>query len=100
MEATLRMTHDKMAYTLTDRGTFLALGEQLDLVPVFESDDLLQNPYSVIVVNPARHAHVKYLESMRLLAWLTSREGQALIGAFRKEGEILFHPTAVPIMEK
>jgi tungstate transport system substrate-binding protein len=96
MEATLRIAHEKMAYTLTDRGTFLALGKQMELVPVFESAGVLENPYSIIVVNPARHGHVKYIESMRLLAWMTSPEGQALIGAFKKEGEVLFHPTAVP----
>jgi len=100
MEATLRIAHEKQAYTLTDRGTFLAVGAPMDLVPVFESDARLENPYSIIVVNPARHSHVKYLASMRLLAWMTSREGQALIGAFRKEGEILFFPTAVPMKEK
>jgi tungstate transport system substrate-binding protein len=96
MEATLRIAHEKTAYTLTDRGTFLAVGKQLDLVPVFESAAMLENPYSIIVVNPARHGHVKYLESMHLLAWMTSPEGQALIGAFKKEGEVLFHPIAVP----
>ena len=57
-------------------------------------------PYSIIAVNPDRHGHVEYIEAMRLIAWITSPEGQAMIGAFRKEGEILFHPTAVPIEEK
>jgi len=96
MEATLRIAHEKMAYTLTDRGTFLTLGKQMDLLPVYESDTVLENPYSIIVVNPARHDHVKFLEAMRLLAWMTSPEGQALIGTFKKDGEVLFHPTAVP----
>ena len=100
MEATLRIAHEKEAYTLTDRGTFLAVGEQMELVPVFESDDMLENPYSIICVNPARHGHIKYLEAMRLLAWMTSQEGQALIGAFRKDGEVLFHPKAKPLQEK
>ncbi len=96
MEATLRIAHEKRAYTLTDRGTYLALGQQLDLVPAYEGDAALENPYSMIVVNPARHDHVKFDESMCLLTWMTSREGQALIGAFRMKGEVLFHPTAVP----
>jgi tungstate transport system substrate-binding protein len=100
MEATLRMAHEKRAYTLTDRGTFLALRKQLDLAPGFESDAVLENPYSIIVVNPALHGHVKYLEAMHLLAWLTSPEGQALIGAFRVDGEVLFHPLAVPSKEQ
>jgi len=100
MEATLRIAHEKQAYTLTDRGTYLALGDQLELVPVYEGDVNLDNPYSIIVVNPARHDHVNYLEAMQLLAWLTSPAGQELIGAFRKAGEVLFHPAAVPIEEK
>jgi tungstate transport system substrate-binding protein len=95
MEATLRIAHEKRAYTLTDRGMFLALGKQLDLTAAYESDTVLENPYSMIVVNPARHDHVKYQESMRLLTWMTSSEGQVLIGAFRLEGDVLFHPTAV-----
>ena len=96
MEATLRIAHEKKAYTLTDRGTFLALGQQLELMSAYESATVLNNPYSVIVVSPARHGHVKYLESMSLVAWMTSPEGQALIGKFKMEGEVLFHPTAVP----
>ncbi len=96
MEATLRIAHEKRAYTLTDRGTFLAVGKRLDLVPAYESDPGLENPYSIIAVNPARHGHVKYFEAMRLLAWITSPEGQDLIGAFRMAGEVLFHPTAAP----
>jgi len=96
MEATLRIAHEKRAYTLTDRGTYLAVGRKLDLVPLFEGDALLKNPYSIIAVNPARHRHVRYIEAMTLIAWLTSREGQAAIGSFRMEGEILFHPTAIP----
>jgi tungstate transport system substrate-binding protein len=96
MEATLRIAHEKKAYTLTDRGTFLALGHQLELMPAYESATVLNNPYSVIVVSPARHGHVKYLESMSLVAWMTSPEGQDLIGAFRMKGEVLFHPAAVP----
>ncbi len=96
MEATLRIAHEKKAYTLTDRGTFLALGKELDLLPAFEADARLENPYSIIAVNPARHKHVHYLEAMRLIAWLTSTEGQAVIGVFRVGGQILFHPTAIP----
>ncbi|MCP4572772.1 MAG: extracellular solute-binding protein [bacterium] len=97
MEATLRIAHEKEAYTLTDRGTYLALRGKMELVSAFESDAALDNPYSIIVVNPARHRHAKYAEAMRLVSWITSQEGQDLIGAFRVEDEILFHPTAIPI---
>jgi tungstate transport system substrate-binding protein len=96
MEATLRIAHEKKAYTLTDRGTYLAVGKTLDLVPVCQGDATLKNPYSIIAVNPDRHRHVRYIEAMTLIGWVTSPEGQSLIGAFRKEGEVLFHPTAIP----
>lgn len=95
MEATLRIAHEKKAYTLTDRGTYLAVGKTLDLVPVCQGDATLKNPYSIIAVNPGRHRHVRYIEAMTLIGWVTSPEGQSLIGAFRKEGEVLFHPTAI-----
>jgi len=96
MEATLRIAHEKGAYTLTDRGTWLAVGGPLELVPLFQGDPLLDNPYSIIAVNPARYPAIRYMDAMILIAWLTSPEGQARIGAFRKQGQVLFHPTAVP----
>jgi tungstate transport system substrate-binding protein len=40
---------------------------------------------------------VKYIEAMELIAWLTSPEGQRLIGSFKQAGEVLFHPTAVTV---
>ena len=96
MEATLRIAHEKRAYTLTDRGTYLAVRKTLDLAPLCQGDSRLENPYSIIAVNPARHGHARYVEAMTLIGWITSPEGQSLIGAFRKEGEMLFHPTAIP----
>jgi tungstate transport system substrate-binding protein len=67
----------------------------LDLVPAYQGGAMLKNPYSIIAVNPARHRHVRYLEATILIAWITSPEGQTLIGSFRKQGEVLFHPTTV-----
>ena len=96
MEATLRIAHEKKAYTLTDRGTYMAVRKTVDLVPVCQGDATLENPYSIIAVNPARHGHVRYVETMTLIGWITSPDGQSLIGSFKKEGEVLFHPTAVP----
>ncbi len=100
MEATLRIADEKKAYTLTDRGTFLAMGTGMDLVPLCQGDPRLRNPYSIIAVNPARHPYVRYMEAMTLIAWITSPEGQARIGSFRVGGEVLFHPLAVPATGK
>jgi len=94
-EAMLRMAHEKQGYALTDRGTYISVREKLPLVPVYERDPQLDNPYSLIAVNPKRHRHVRHAEATKLISWLTSAEGQRRIGAFRVEGEVLFHPTAV-----
>lgn len=94
MEATLQMTKEKAGYTLSDRGTYLAVGKKMGLAVVFEGDPILNNPYSVIAVNPARYAAVKYNEAMKFIEWITSPETQKLIESFKVEGESLFHPAA------
>jgi tungstate transport system substrate-binding protein len=96
MGEVLLMANERRAYTLADRGTFLAYRARDELVIVSENDPPLHNPYSIIAVNPARQPHVKYMEAMQLIAWLTSPHGQRLIGGFTKEGHVLFHPVAVP----
>ncbi|MDT8299297.1 MAG: hypothetical protein RQ801_13405, partial [Spirochaetaceae bacterium] len=61
-----------------------------------EGDPRLFNPYGVIAVDPALHEHVRYVEAMVFIAWLTSVEGQQNIADFRVNGESLFIPDAVP----
>ncbi|MFQ5664799.1 MAG: substrate-binding domain-containing protein [Candidatus Binatia bacterium] len=97
MGQVLLMANERQAYTLADRGTFLAYKKRDELVIVSQGDPLLFNPYTIIAVNPARHPHVKYIEAMELIAWFTSAQGQRLIGSFEREGQILFHPTAIPL---
>jgi tungstate transport system substrate-binding protein len=96
MEAALRMADEKRAYTLCDRGTYLALGKTLNLVVVFEGSEKLDNPYSVIATNPALFPDANYMDAMLMIAWLTCPEGQAKIGGFEVDGQALFHPAAVP----
>lgn len=93
MEAALRVASERQAYTLTDRSTFLALMRGLQLGIVLEGDDMLYNPYGVIVVADARN-----VESARAFsAWVTG-PGQEVIGAFGREqyGRPLFTPNAGP----
>jgi tungstate transport system substrate-binding protein len=100
MGAVLTMAEQMGAYTLTDRGTWLAMQGKLSLEVLVEGDAELYNPYGVIAVNPARHAHVKYLDAMALIAWLTSPDAQTRIAAFTvpaENGERLFHPDALPL---
>jgi len=95
MGEVLLMANERQAYTLADRGTYLAYKKKEDLVIVSQGDPALFNPYTIAAVNPARNSGVKYIEAMELIAWLTSPEGQTLIGGFTQGGEVLFHPTAV-----
>ena len=96
MGEVLLMANERRAYTLTDRATFVVYKQRGDLAIVTQGDPLLRNPYTVTAVNPARHPHAKYVAAMQLIAWLTSPEGQALIGGFAPQGDVLFHPVAVP----
>ena len=94
MGATLRLADEKGAYCLVDRGTYIALEDKMDLELLCEGDTKLLNPYSVIAINPGIHTHLNYVHAMALIGWLTSQEGQRIIGEFKKRGKILFHPSA------
>jgi len=97
MEKTQRIANEKRAYTLTDRGTWLATKDKdkLDMVIVLEGDTILFNQYGVMAVNPEKHKHVKYKEAMEFVNWLISQEGQQAIGSFKdSNGNALFIPNA------
>lgn len=96
MGATLNTAAAMAAYTLADRGTWLAFRNRRDLEVLVAGDPRLHNPYGVIRVNPARHPHVKAKSSGVFVDWLLSSEGQAAIADFRVAGEALFHPAATP----
>jgi len=96
MGEVLLMANERRAYTLADRATFVVYKQRGDLAIVTQGDPLLRNPYTVTAVSPARHPQAKYFAAMQLIAWLTSPEGQRLIGGFAPHGDALFHPTAVP----
>ena len=95
MEKTQRIANEKRAYTLTDRGTWLATKDKdkLEMVIVLEGDPLLFNQYGVMAVNPEKHPHVQYKEAMEFVNWLISKEGQEAIASFKdKNGNQLFIP--------
>jgi tungstate transport system substrate-binding protein len=82
------------AYALADRGTWLSFRNRGDLVVSVEGDKRLFNQYGVILVNPAKHPHVKKDMGQAFIDWLVSREGQEAIAAYRINGEQLFFPNA------
>jgi tungstate transport system substrate-binding protein len=94
MGGTLTRSDELRAYTLSDRGTYVAFRRRLELDVMVEGDPSLRNPYGVILVNPEKHPHVNAAVARRLLEYLTSPEGRARIEAFRVDGEVLFHPHA------
>lgn len=95
MEQALQMANETRAYTLTDRGTWLALRRKLDLRILEEGDKRLFNPYGVIAVNPKRYPDINYRGAMAFIDWLTSADGQRAIASFKVDGETLFFPTAL-----
>ena len=97
MGAVLTMANDKQAYTMADRGTYLAYSDKIESKVLFEGDPMLYNPYGIIAVNPAKYPQVKYTLAMALIGWVTSPEGQKIIKEFGidKFGQPLFYPMVI-----
>jgi tungstate transport system substrate-binding protein len=97
MGATLRIADEKRAYTLVDRGTWLAYKGKLDLIILKGgADPQLHNPYGIIAVNPERHPEVNYELAKLFIDYITGPEGQAIIDGFQVDGERLFTPDVLP----
>jgi tungstate transport system substrate-binding protein len=94
MGATLNTASASNAYTLTDRATWIAFKNKGDLVIVVEGDRRLFNQYGVMLVNPAKHPHVKKELGQQFIDWLISPEGQKAIADFKLNGQQLFFPNA------
>lgn len=102
MKSTLALANQMQAYTLVDSATWLSLRSNLNLAICYQSDEvLLQNPYSIIAVNPATHAanSIQLELALEFIAWITSPPVQSLIGNFEVENTRLFHPMAEGAVE-
>lgn len=93
MGAVIGIADEQQGYTLADRGTYLAFRGEIELEVVFDGDPSLFNPYGIIAVDPQAQPDANYVGAMALITFLTSPEGQRLIGDFLVEGEQLFVPT-------
>ena len=82
------------AYILADRGTWISFKNRGDLTIVVEGDRRLFNQYGVILVNPAKHSHVKRDFGQAFVDWVVSPEGQRAIAEYKIGGEQLFFPNA------
>ena len=94
MGATLNTAVGMRAYTLTDRGTWLSFRNKADYTILVEGDSRLFNQYGVILVNPAKHPHVKAGLGQQFIDWLVGPEGQSLIAGYTIAGQPLFFPNA------
>ncbi len=96
MGKVLQMAAELDAYTLTDRGTWLAYQDSSPLVVINRDDPQLHNPYHIIAVNPLRFSNINHTGAEALIAWITSETGQSMIGRFAINEQLLFKPSAGP----
>ena len=94
MGPALNIAASSGAYALADRGTWLNFKNREDLAILVEGDTRLFNQYGVMVVNPAKHAHVKAQDAQKFVDWVVSPTGQAAIASYKIGGEQLFFPNA------
>jgi tungstate transport system substrate-binding protein len=94
MGPTLNTAAGMNAYALTDRGTWLSFKNRGDLAISVEGDQRLFNQYGIILVNPAKHAHVKKDMGQAFIDWVVSADGQKAIADYKINGEQLFFPNA------
>lgn len=96
MGAALNTSQAMGAYVLADRGTWISFKNKADIEILVEGDRALFNQYGVILVNPAKHAHVKKELGQTFVDWIVSADGQNAIRSFKIEGQQLFFPNAAP----
>ena len=94
MGPALNMAASAGAYVMADRATWLNFKNRADLAVLVEGDTRLFNQYGVMVVNPAKHAHVKQADAQKFVDWITSAAGQGVIADYKIGGQQLFFPNA------
>jgi tungstate transport system substrate-binding protein len=94
MGPTLNTGSSMNGYVLADRGTWLSFKNRGDLAILVEGDQKLFNQYGVMLVNPAKHPHVKKDLGQQFVDWVVAPKGQAAIAAYKIGGEQLFFPNA------
>ncbi len=94
MGPALNMAASTGAYVLADRGTWLSFKNRADLAVLVEGDKALFNQYGVMVVNPAKFAHVKAVDAQKFVDWVISPAGQDVIASYKIDGQQLFFPNA------
>jgi len=94
MGAALNISASMGAYVLADRGTWISFKNRADLDIAVAGDKLLFNQYGIMLVDPAKHSHVKAADGQAFIDWVTGAEGQKAIADYKIEGQQLFFPNA------
>jgi tungstate transport system substrate-binding protein len=104
MGDTLTFANEQQAYTLTDRGTYLAMRDNLPNLAILvggenlaeNQDKVLLNPYGVLAVNPEMHPNVNAALAAQFVEWITSVDTQRVIGEYGVDrfGQPLFYPSS------
>jgi tungstate transport system substrate-binding protein len=94
MEKVIQMAGELSAYTLADRGTWLAAMDKSPLKILHEGDKDLFNPYGIMAVSQKRYADINHAGAQALIDWMVSAEGQQAIGSFKAHDTVLFTPNA------
>ena len=92
MGETLQMADEKRAYTISDRATYLAWRDRVQLVPMVQGDTLLYNVYHVLELNPRNAPRINVAGGKAFADFMVASATQALIGDFGKAkfGQSLF----------
>ena len=102
MGEVLLFANDQKAYTLADRGTYLAMVDKLPGLEILvggrnlaeNKDKILLNPYGVLAVSPEKYPQTNFELAMKFVAWICSVDTQKTIGGFGADrfGQPLFYP--------
>ncbi len=93
MGPTIRIANEEQGYTITDRGTWIKLKKEIGgLKLLVEKDNVLLNPYSIIIINPVKYPNINSELAEKFLLFMISDEGQRLIEKFKINGEQIFYP--------
>ena len=96
MGSTLNLAVQMQGYVLSDRATWLAFGNKQTHQILFSGDPTMFNQYGIIPVSPQQCPNTNKKDAQLFTRWMTSKEGQRLIGLYEREGEQLFFPNAIP----
>lgn len=93
MGNSLIVADQKQAYMLCDYGTYLKFNSKIELVPLIDTGRELENPYGVLTVNPDKNEQIQASLAEAFVDYLIAPETQRVIGEYRVEGAVLFHPS-------